>query len=159
KVTYNLEHFDIQEKCLLCVEDVQNLLKKGQTLNYSHEGASSSVFLDPQLTRNIMVNLLSNAVKYSSEGQAIELSTNLQNNTLIIEVADLGMGIPVEEQEHLFQRFFRAKNATNIQGTGLGLNIIKKYIDLMDGVISFTSAENQGTTFKVTLPAQKKSNG
>ena len=138
---------------------IQNLLKNNQTLNYTHSGASGLVHLDPQLTRNIMVNLLSNAVKYSSEGQAIELRTQLKDNKLVIEVEDSGMGIPVEEQEHLFQRFFRAKNAINIQGTGLGLNIVKKYIELMDGTITYTSAENQGTTFKVTLPAQIKSYG
>jgi len=65
---------------------------------------------------------------------------------------DQGMGIPEEEQKHLFERFFRAHNATNIQGTGLGLNIVKEYIHLMGGEISFTSKLNEGTTFQIQLP-------
>jgi signal transduction histidine kinase len=62
------------------------------------------------------------------------------------------MGIPLEDQQHLFERFFRASNAMNMQGTGLGLNIVKKYLDLMGGTITFTSAAGEGTTFTVQLP-------
>ena len=62
------------------------------------------------------------------------------------------MGIPEEDQEHLFERFFRASNVVNVQGTGLGLNIVRKYLDLMHGLISFRSRAGEGTTFTVVLP-------
>lgn len=159
KVSYSPEYTDIQEKCAQSADDVQSLLKKNQTITYQHKGDLHPIYLDPQLMRNILVNLLSNAVKYSGENQPIELTTKLSSSELLIVVKDEGMGIPKIEQEHLFERFFRAKNAPNIQGTGLGLNIVKKYLDLMNGRISFQSEENLGTTCTIHLPAQKKTNG
>ncbi|MDP4666066.1 MAG: ATP-binding protein [Flavobacteriaceae bacterium] len=75
-----------------------------------------------------------------------------------MSVRDEGIGIPEEEQKHMFERFFRANNATNIQGTGLGLNITKKYIDLMRGSITFNSEEGKGTTFIVAIPQSKDTN-
>ena len=77
---------------------------------------------------------------------------------LKIDISDEGIGIPKREQKHLFDRFFRAENATNIQGTGLGLNITKKYIDLMNGSIAINSKEKIGTTVSISIP-QKKNNG
>jgi signal transduction histidine kinase len=76
----------------------------------------------------------------------------LENNTLKIVVTDFGIGIPQNEQKNLFDRFFRAENAVNIQGTGLGLNIVKNYLDLLDGRINFTSEQNKGTVFTVEIP-------
>ena len=67
------------------------------------------------------------------------------------------MGIPQEEQEHMFERFYRAKNATNIQGTGLGLNIVSKYLEAMNGSIQFESELNKGTTFNITIPLKNRS--
>jgi signal transduction histidine kinase len=76
---------------------------------------------------------------------------NLSDNILIIDVIDEGFGIPEEDQKHIFERFFRANNAGNIQGTGLGLNIVKKYIDIMGGTISFKSNCETGSTFTIKL--------
>jgi len=73
-----------------------------------------------------------------------------------IAVKDNGIGIPAEEQQHLFTKFFRAKNAVNIQGTGLGLTIIKRYVELLNGTITFTSQVNKGTTFIIEFPNQEK---
>lgn len=70
---------------------------------------------------------------------------------------DSGIGIPKKDQKHLFEKFFRANNAINIKGTGLGLHIVKRYLDLMKGSITFRSKENAGTTFIVTLPQEKHS--
>lgn len=73
-----------------------------------------------------------------------------------IRVKDEGIGIPEEEQENLFTKFFRAKNATNIPGTGLGLNIVKKYVELLDGNISFISKHQEGTTFTIEFPNERE---
>lgn len=144
--TFNLEQFTAE-----IVEDIQAIAKKGQIITYHHKGVAEHT-LDMQLLKNIYYNLLSNAVKYSEEDKAIELSTSFINEIITIEVKDTGVGIPDEEQGMVFSRFFRAQNATNIQGTGLGLNIVKKYVELIGGSISFKSTVNVGTTFTVVLP-------
>ncbi|MGS0527091.1 sensor histidine kinase [Zobellia nedashkovskayae] len=108
--------------------------------------------LDPKLLRHIIYNLLSNAIKYSQENKKISLKIDTKNTNLFIEVTDEGIGIPTEDQGHLFQRFYRAKNASNYEGTGLGLNIVKQYVLLMEGSITFKSNLDQGTTFTIELP-------
>jgi signal transduction histidine kinase len=105
--------------------------------------------------KNVILNLLSNAIKYSPAGKNIEFKTHLSGRMLLISIVDGGIGIPEEDQKHLFERFFRAKNSTNIQGTGLGLNIVKKYVELMNGNVTFASTLNEGTTFTVRLPIEK----
>jgi signal transduction histidine kinase len=75
-----------------------------------------------------------------------------QDDQAIFSVRDEGIGIPRDAQKELFGKFFRASNAYTIQGTGLGLNIVKKYVELLDGHISFESEENQGSTFTVVIP-------
>jgi signal transduction histidine kinase len=99
-----------------------------------------------------VLNLLSNAVKYSEKD--IDLNAVVENGHITLAVSDKGIGIPDHEQEKIFNKFFRAKNAATIQGTGLGLNIVQKYADLLGGTISFTSKQNVGTTFEVVLPVE-----
>jgi two-component system sensor kinase FixL len=144
--------FDIAEVSQEVVEEMQAVTKERQQIRYTHEGENSAVQLDKNMVKNILINLLSNAIKYSNEGSLIRFSTVLEQQQLKIMIKDQGIGIPADEQEHLFARFFRAKNAQNIQGTGLGLNIVKKYIDLLDGEITCNSHLNEGTTFTITLP-------
>jgi signal transduction histidine kinase len=122
----------------------QRIVIKNQTNNLVLES-------DLGVLRNILYNLLTNASKYSESGEIHCFSTVTEGN-LIVEVTDHGMGIPEEEQKHLFERFFRAYNATNIQGTGLGLYIVSNYLKLLGGTISFDSVEGQGTTFKILIP-------
>lgn len=112
------------------------------------------MYIDPRLTKNILINLLSNAIKYSPNGEDVHLQTENTKEQLVIRVKDNGLGLPKEEQKQMFSRFFRATNVTTIQGTGLGLTIVKRYLDLMGGLISFTSNPNDGTTFVVELPHQ-----
>lgn len=128
-----------------------SLMRKGQVIEHRHKG-DNMVEIDPHLVKNILINLLSNAIKYSPESEAVQLITEKKNGRLKIQVVDHGIGIPEEEQQQLFSRFFRASNATTIQGTGLGLTIVKRYIDLMNGTISFISKESEGTTFVVDIP-------
>lgn len=133
------------------IEEIQPTLKRQQKIEYKHSGGHKEMLLDQNMLRNVMHNLVSNAIKYSPEGAAIEVETTDEEQFVTIKVTDHGMGIPEEDQAHLFERFFRAKNATNIQGTGLGLNIVKRYIELMGGTISFTTKESVGTTFTIKL--------
>lgn len=132
-------------------EEVQAIAKRNQNVKYTHIGPRDFI-TDIKLLRNICLNLLTNAIKYSYEGGLIELKTEVKKDNLYISVKDNGIGIPVGEQDNMFTRFFRAKNVTNIEGTGLGLNIVKKYVELLNGDISFKSIPEQGTTFYLTLP-------
>ena len=108
--------------------------------------------IDRNLLKNIITNLTSNAIKFSPEGSTIEVSSNFREKELEITVKDNGIGISDEDQQHLFQRFFRGKNVTNIQGTGLGLHIIGKYLELLNGTIDLKSSLNNGSTFTVKIP-------
>lgn len=151
KIQYRPEQFKVCEVVRSVVEDIGAMTKAGQNIALQCT-EEPEVELDPQLLRNILFNLLSNAVKYSGEGAAIDLAVFTENERLFIRVTDRGIGIPQDEQKHLFERFFRAKNATNIQGTGLGLNIVAKHVELMGGTIDFVSRLNEGTTFTISLP-------
>lgn len=99
-----------------------------------------------------MINLLSNAVKYSGPGSVVTIAGRCTHGELIVTVQDQGMGIPPDEQAHLFERFFRARNVSNIAGTGLGLHIVGRYVELMGGRVSLQSTLNQGTRVTLTLP-------
>lgn len=134
-------------------EEMKSMAKIGQRIIFNNCDNQHYFKVDKQLFKNVLINLLSNAIKYSPEGKAIEFSVfkNEKGNAEII-VADKGIGIPEEDQPLLFERFFRAQNAGNIQGTGLGLNIMKKYVELMGGEITFKSVLGEGSTFYIEIP-------
>jgi PAS domain S-box-containing protein len=134
------------------VDDVHVLLKKEQSVVRDFEGLGEEVMIDKKILKNIMLNLLSNAIKYSDAGSTVWLTARLEQGTLKVKVRDEGIGIPESDQKHLFSRFFRADNAVNIQGTGLGLNIVHRYLELLGGSIGFESVEGKGTTFFFEVP-------
>ncbi|MGI8893415.1 MAG: PAS domain-containing sensor histidine kinase [Bacteroidia bacterium] len=134
------------------VEEMQQNAKQRQKIHYQHIGHDTIVVLDPNSLKNIMNNLFSNAIKFCDEDKNIFLVTEKNSRHLYIELKDEGIGISEEDQKYLFGHFFRAKNAINIQGTGLGLNIVQKYVELMRGEITFSSVLGEGTTFKITFP-------
>ena len=142
---------DIVHLCIELMEELRTLAKTGQAIDYDHEGGERNVTLDRQMLSNVITNLVTNAVKYSPEGKRVVLRTALVSGRLTITIKDEGIGIPAEDQQHLFERFFRGGNATNIQGTGLGLNLVRRYLELMKGTIRFTSAPGD-TEFTVELP-------
>lgn len=151
KVFLRKENLNLQILVNEILNEINGILKNGQSVNYVHEGTRDA-YIDKQMTRNILLNLISNAIKFSPENKTIQVTTKVTDTLVFIEVRDQGIGIPAEEQEHMFERFFRAKNVTNIQGTGLGLNIVAKYLETMNGKINFTSELNKGTTFTITIP-------
>lgn len=130
-------------------EEMQLICKKNQHIIYQHTGEESDFLIDPNLLKNSIINLISNAIKYSGEDTFIEFNTEIAHNQLQVTVKDNGIGIPREEQPNLFAAFFRAHNTGNIPGTGLGLNIVKRYVELMGGRLTYSSEVNQGATFKM----------
>lgn len=152
KVETALTQFDLVEWAEDIMDEMQNMTKAGQTIHLEHIGKKHNVTLDRNILRNIAINLLSNAIKYSNEGSNIWFTTEFDDQYMEIRVRDEGIGIPEDEQAHMFERFFRANNVTNIQGTGLGLHIVKRYVDLLDGTISFTSEQGHGTEFRISIP-------
>lgn len=134
-------------------EEMQLICKNNQNIVYQHTGAEGNFQIDPHLLKNSIINLISNAIKYSGEDTYIEFSTEIQNDNLSVTVKDNGIGIPLEEQQNLFEPFFRAHNTGSIPGTGLGLNIVKRYVELMEGELSYWSELNAGARFKMTFTA------
>lgn len=145
-VNFNLKDLAVEVK-----DEMQGYLKKKQKIFYNHIGEKTIVKLDKQLIKNIFFNLLSNASKYSPEDRPVYLETLVDADLVRIEVKDEGIGIPEKDQVHLSTPFFRAGNVSDIQGTGLGLNIVKRYIDIMGGNLTFESQIGEGSTFVVSV--------
>lgn len=131
-------------------EEIKASLKSGQRLHIQHEG-DQYFCSDKRLLKHILLNLLGNAIKFSEPNTAITATVQV-NAHMRIEVKDEGIGISVDDQQHLYETFFRGKNATNIQGTGLGLHIVHRYVHLLGGTIELESELNRGTQFTVDLP-------
>ena len=144
------------EKCVdelqVVIEEVEHLLKPGQQINFLHTLGQPTLQMDMTLLKNILTNMVSNAIKFSGEHTVIRVSLDLSEKALSLSVRDSGIGISEEDQQHLFERFFRARNAANVQGTGLGLHIIAKYLELLKGTIDIQSTLNEGSCFMVHIP-------
>jgi PAS domain S-box-containing protein len=148
KIQLNISVFNLKDQALLVCNEMKTILKPGQRIRNTHKG-QASVQLDLSMLRNILINLISNALKFSPEDSIIEVETEVNEKHILISVQDHGIGISDDDKKHLFERFFRGKNATNIQGTGLGLHIVSKYAELMDGSVSVESKLDEGTKFTV----------
>ena len=149
-----LSEFDFVEFATEVADDMQSLAKKEQRISYRHYGRGRLVTLNPSLLKNCIINLISNAIKYSGPNSLIEFFTRITGSYLTIIIRDNGIGIPQEDQKHLFEAFFRAHNTGNIPGTGLGLNIVTRYTSLMNGKVRCKSQVGEGTTFTITLPVK-----
>jgi PAS domain S-box-containing protein len=150
KIQVRVTQFNIQELVTAVTEEIKNNLKKDQKIIYQHEGPAE-VELDGSLVKHIIMNLISNASKFSPEARSIEIKTRVDKNCVSLSVKDQGIGISKEDQKHLMERFFRATNAGNIQGTGLGLHIVSKYAELMNGAVACESELDHGTEFIITF--------
>lgn len=150
KIQVRLSEFNISEYISSVIEEIKNTLKKDQQVLYHHEGAQQ-VVMDPSLLKHIIMNLVSNASKFSGEGSIIEINVFNNEERIRLSVKDNGIGISKEDQQHLMERFFRGANVANIQGTGLGLHIVSKYAELMNGKLSCKSELEKGTTFTIVF--------
>ena len=157
KIQVRITQFNIQELVTAITEEIKNNLKKDQKIIYHHEGPTH-VELDGSLVKHIIMNLISNASKFSPEGGVIEIKTLWEKDHVKLSVKDQGIGISKEDQKHLMERFFRATNAGNIQGTGLGLHIVSKYAELMNGTVACKSELDRGTEFIITFNTKHADN-
>lgn len=135
---------NIREIMTDLISELYNMAKDKQTMVLHYTGPEM-VLIDSNLLRNVLINLISNALKYSGEGTVVSISVIHTSGNLTISIRDKGIGISDEDLKHLTDRFFRGNNVINIQGTGLGLHIVKKYLDVMGGSIRFKSKLNEGT--------------
>lgn len=151
KVMTSLGETNLKELLSDTLDEMKAILKKDQQFLLNCVGDCYAI-TDKRLFRNILINLIGNAIKFSDEGKTITINGEIVNDKAIISIADQGIGISEEDQEHLFSSFFRGTNAVNIQGTGLGLHIVKRYIDLLNGEVKVKSQLNRGTTITFALP-------
>jgi PAS domain S-box-containing protein len=150
KIQLNFQTVRVDELCKEINDGVSSLLKPNQSIIHVTTSKIKEVVTDERILKNILFNLVTNAIKYSDKD--IECLVGIKNENFEIQIVDQGIGIPDAEKALMFTRFFRAENTINIQGTGLGLNIVKRYVDLLNGEISFESELNKGSTFTVKLP-------
>lgn len=161
KLEFQPTPLDLVKFCRNLVEELQLSAQNQNTIIFIHQGncpegnqefSHSLPLLDEKLLRRIFSNLLSNALKYSPNNSTIKFNLTCINNQAVFQIQDWGIGIPPEDQIHLFEPFHRANNVGRIQGTGLGLAIVKQCVDLHKGEITVISAIGEGSTFTVTLP-------
>lgn len=158
KVETQVNLVNIHHLILEVVEELRPTLKEGQFFE-TQLLSKPEFFTDKRLIKHVMINLLSNAIKFSEAGKPIHILAEDIGGKLAIHVKDEGIGIAPEDQQYLFDSFFRARNAFNIQGTGLGLHIVKRYIGLLNGEITVESALNMGTQISVSIPEGKLPTG
>lgn len=136
------------------LSEMEVLLKPLQTLQFEYKTDKLDMVSDKNIVRNILYNLLSNAIKYSDEETSIACKVKRKGTNVILEIKDEGIGIPAKDRPHIGTRFFRSSNVTHLQGTGLGLNIVRSYLNFLQGSLSFKSHQDVGTTFIVSIPAK-----
>jgi len=156
KLAFNPKSLALEAYCRHFVEEMQLNAGNLHHLTFSCQGKSQHVCLDEKLLQSMLSNLLSNAIKYSPQGGNISLSLQFQSGNLIIKVQDQGIGILMEDQKQLFEPFHRGKNVKTISGTGLGLVVVKKCVDLHQGNISIRSEVGRGTTCVINIPLKSK---
>jgi PAS domain S-box-containing protein len=156
KVNYRFCNFKLSKVINEVVYNANMLLKDGQKIKYPEDIDDLSVYQDEKIIQLIFTNLLHNAIKYSPEGTIIEMHIKQEGKIIIATIIDHGVGIPEKDKKNIFERYFRAQNVINTQGTGIGLNIVKNHIENIGGIISFLSEENKGSTFTITFPILAK---
>jgi PAS domain S-box-containing protein len=151
KIGIHYHEFSLEELIKDTLEEMNPTLKSGQKFIYANS-FQNLICSDKNLIRNILFNLVSNAIKFSDINSTIHIQSKEKEGIAHVFVTDEGMGISTEDKEHLYSSFFRGKNVVNIQGTGLGLHIVKRYVDLLGGSIQLESVLNRGTTVWFSIP-------
>lgn len=154
KVNYKIERFPLSKIVNEVVYNSNMLLKAGQKIQYPENIDDLIIKFDEKTLELVLSNLIHNAIKYSPEDSVINLLVENEGDTLLLKVVDNGIGIPEQEQKHIFNRYFRAGNALLTQGTGIGLNIAKQHLENLGSRLEFSSIENKGSTFTVHIPME-----
>jgi len=150
-IHYKPEDLDLVEFSNVLIQQFNSIQKDGRTLDVIINSVPYTVWLDPKLLGHALTNLITNAFKYSVGKDNPELCIHFKPTEVVLSVKDYGLGIPEEEQLHLFEPFFRAVNVTEIQGTGLGLSIAKEYVEVNKGQITAASVLGEGSCFAITF--------
>ncbi len=151
-VSLNPRQVDLKEYCLNIINDLQLGLNIRRNVNFTTASDDNTTYVDIKLLRHILFNLLSNAIKFSDENTTIDFMLECHRDRSVFTIKDYGIGIPAEEQEKIFELFYRARNTGAVSGTGLGMSVIIRSVKLQGGKIELTSKVNSGTTIKVTIP-------
>ncbi|MBE9031890.1 PAS domain S-box protein [filamentous cyanobacterium LEGE 11480] len=151
-LAFNPKPLDLERYCQHFVEEMQFNIESQHDLRFDCQGEHRPIALDEKLLRSILSNLISNSVKYSPQGGPVKLTLSYQPDQVQIQVEDHGIGIPEASKPQLFEPFHRGNNIKSIPGTGLGLVVVKKCVDLHQGSIEIISQVDQGTTCRITLP-------
>jgi signal transduction histidine kinase len=152
KIQPVVNSFDLKTLTENVVRQMKQQTRDWQDIKYTHSGPSE-ISLDKKLLEHCLVNLISNAIKFSDVADYIEVGSEINDGMCRIWVKDYGVGIPEEEKSRLFEPFFRASNVLHITGTGLGLNLVKRYAELMGGSVTMEKNATKGTVFTLIFPA------
>lgn len=154
-ISLNPREVDLSSYCSNIIRDFKLGLNIERQFNLNLPAGSPSIHVDTKLIRHILFNLISNAVKYSPENTPVDFNLEVTDTKCVLTVKDYGIGIPSDEQEKIFELFYRARNSGSIPGTGLGMSVIIRSIKLHGGKLELSSRENTGSTFTVSLPNLK----
>lgn len=146
------KEFELIDFCRQSIHEMTINDRSEHELILEHEIQEIPVYQDAEVLHRVIDNLLSNAIKYSSKGTRVTVNVSTEGKYVLLEVSDEGIGIPERDLKYLFQPFQRGSNANEIPGTGIGLTIIQKSVEMMSGTVSLKSKEGQGTTFLVRFP-------
>ena len=143
---------DLLDYCQKLVESFMVKPEPQLAIIFQIEGSLERGLWDINLIKHILTNLLGNALKYSPQGNQVEFKIIVESEQVVFKIIDRGIGIPSQDQEHLFKPFYRGSNVDNIQGTGLGLAIVGRCVEAHKGQIHLESEEGKGTKITVILP-------
>ncbi len=149
---FNPKPTDLIDLCTSVIQEIQVSFGYSHTLDFQCSGEPLVVDVDRQLIEQILTNLLSNALKYSPPGSTVRLRLAYRDSSVLFEIQDEGIGITQQEQQRLFEVFFRAENVGDVPGTGLGLAIVKRCVERHGGRIGVESEVGNGSTFLVEIP-------
>jgi PAS domain S-box-containing protein len=152
KLEFQPRRIDVESFCRDILVQIQLASGNQKSINFISLGHPTTAYLDPKLLQHVLNNLLSNAIKYSPASTVVNLEVDYQDENIVFRVKDTGIGIPVVDQEDIFEPFYRGSNVENITGTGLGLAIVKMLVELHRGQVFIKSEAGFGTIFTVILP-------
>lgn len=148
----NLSRWDMFAVCRTWIEEIQQTIGQDYHFIYDGDAAAYPVLADQTLLRRVVLNLVSNAIKYTAPGTAIAIHLSAAHGELVLQVMDDGIGIPADDLPHIFEPFYRSRNVGAVHGTGMGLAIVRDYVERHGGTIVVESKEMNGTAFTIWLP-------